>query len=401
MAVIEELLEQLVEGLAHTWHGKYRGSVARVDDPQGLGRIQAYVPRLFGKEASGWAMPCAPYAGPDQGLFTVPEPGAGVWIEFEEGDLSRPIWSGMWWGAPTEDDVDSGDSTALRHSGADTEVPQHQLKDPPRGPGTPAEPGVRIFKSASGHHIVLDDRPEHRRVEIQDAFGNRFVFDKNGLSTMISNERVDNQGARTVEVLQDDVLKISGSRTYSSGDLDMTVKGNREVTSTGSLTETANSGAYRRTVGAEGVNLITGGPMTERIQGKHDVRVTGAAEITASGGIGLSAGRGFNVSTLGSVGIHATLPELPSLNAVELDAVLGNVSINTRLGMLQLGGLMATSPLVLGDGLAIHHTLLAIISKAYFPPAAIGYGPAMDIWASLTMPLDLSFFAFVKRYPVG
>ena len=399
--MIEELLEQLIDSLAHTWHGKYRGSVARNDDPEGLGRIQAYVPRLLGEETTGWAMPCAPYAGPDQGFFTVPEPGSGVWIEFEGGDLSRPIWSGMWWGAPTEDDVAAADSTAGRHSRANTEVPQHQIQNPPLGPGTPAEPGVRILKSASGHHIVLDDRPDHRRIEIHDAHGNRFIFDRDGLTTIVSNERVDNTGARTVEVLQDDTLTVSGSQSISTGEFLHEIEGSRTVKASGTLTETARGGNYSRTVGADGVTIKTGGPLTERISGRHSVRVTGATQISSSGGGGISAGRGFNVSSLGSVGLHAMMPELPSLNAVEIDAVLGNVSINTFVGMLRLGGMTAISPVVLGDGLAIHHTMLALLSRAYFPPAALAYGPAMDIWAAMTVPLDLSMFAFVKRYPVG
>ena len=33
------------------------------------------------------------------GLFTVPMIGSGVWIEFEAGDVSRPIWTGCWWGS--------------------------------------------------------------------------------------------------------------------------------------------------------------------------------------------------------------------------------------------------------------------------------------------------------------
>ena len=43
-------------------------------------------------------MPATPYAGTLAGLFTVPMVGSGVWIEFEAGDVSRPIWTGGWWG---------------------------------------------------------------------------------------------------------------------------------------------------------------------------------------------------------------------------------------------------------------------------------------------------------------
>ena len=98
--MIEELLQQLIERLDNRYYGKYRGYVSNVSDPENTGRIKAYVPRLLGEAETGWALPCTPYAGPDQGLYTIPDVGAGVWIEFEGGDLSRPLWSGMWWGKP-------------------------------------------------------------------------------------------------------------------------------------------------------------------------------------------------------------------------------------------------------------------------------------------------------------
>jgi hypothetical protein len=101
------------------------------------------------------------------------------------------------------------------------------------------------------------------------------------------------------------------------------------------------------------------------------------------------------------VSIQGAVAELPSLDAVSIQGGLGNISINTFLGFMQLGGLAATSPLVLGDGLMIHHTMLAVLSRAYFPPAAIAYGPLMDVWAAATAIIDLSLFARVKRFPVG
>ena len=38
---------------------------------------------------------CVPYAGPKVGFVMLPEVGSGVWIEFEGGDVSYPIWTGM------------------------------------------------------------------------------------------------------------------------------------------------------------------------------------------------------------------------------------------------------------------------------------------------------------------
>ena len=77
--------------------GKYRGQVEDVDDPQARGRLRARIPDVLGNALSGWALPCAPFAGDGVGFFAVPERGTGVWVEFEAGDPSRPIWSGCWW----------------------------------------------------------------------------------------------------------------------------------------------------------------------------------------------------------------------------------------------------------------------------------------------------------------
>lgn len=72
--------------------GKFRGTVSDNSDPQMQGRIRARAPSVLGETETGWATPCAPYAGPQAGFFSIPPVGAGVWIEFEAGDVSRPIW---------------------------------------------------------------------------------------------------------------------------------------------------------------------------------------------------------------------------------------------------------------------------------------------------------------------
>ncbi len=96
---IEEIATSVLEHQADRFYGKYRGIVAVNVDPMNMGRLQAMVPEVLGEVPSTWAMPCTPYAGTMAGLYTVPPPGSGVWIEFEAGDVSRPIWSGCWWGA--------------------------------------------------------------------------------------------------------------------------------------------------------------------------------------------------------------------------------------------------------------------------------------------------------------
>ena len=83
-------------------HGKFRGKVTDINDPLLIGRIRAKVPDVMGDEDSGWAMPCAPFGGSGAGFFALPTVGAGVWIEFEQGDPDYPIWSGCWFGSMAE-----------------------------------------------------------------------------------------------------------------------------------------------------------------------------------------------------------------------------------------------------------------------------------------------------------
>jgi hypothetical protein len=83
--------------------GKYRGIVLNNFDVDGIGRIQV---ALAGPGnpliPSNWAMPCLPTAGFQMGMVAIPPIGAGVWIEFEQGDLDYPIWTGCYWGSAAE-----------------------------------------------------------------------------------------------------------------------------------------------------------------------------------------------------------------------------------------------------------------------------------------------------------
>ena len=66
--------------------GKYRGKVENNLDPLQQGRLQVSVPAVLGEGRLSWAMPSAPFAGPQVGLFAIPPQGANVWVDFEGGD---------------------------------------------------------------------------------------------------------------------------------------------------------------------------------------------------------------------------------------------------------------------------------------------------------------------------
>lgn len=138
--MFEELLARLIDKVENRYYGKYRGFVSDNQDPDNLGRLKAKVPSLLKDEETGWALPCLPYGGAsEQGFFAIPEVNAGVWIEFEGGNLAYPVWVGTWWS--------SG------------ERPES------------ATPDKKVIKTKSGNKIVLDDTSGSEVIEISDASG--------------------------------------------------------------------------------------------------------------------------------------------------------------------------------------------------------------------------------------
>ena len=395
--MIEDLLQQLIERLDNRYYGKYRGYVSNVTDPQNTGRIKAYVPRLLGEAETGWCMPCSPYAGPDQGLYTIPDVGAGVWIEFEGGDLSRPLWSGMWWGKPEQGDIDQPDSTA-RVAPETSEIPKEAYPD------RIVEPGVRILKSATGHYILLDDRPDTARVEIRDSLGNRIILDKDGLTMLAGNQTTVNEGNQVTEVDGNSTLRVSGDQAEEvHGGSTRTVDGDVALNVKGGYSESFDIAGYTRTIDHTGVAETFTGPKSDQVRGAYTRRVSGAVDDTAMGGFGLTSGGNVQIAAGKAFKVAAVMPDMPgpSINAISMDALIGNLSFNTMLGFAQFGGMSAISPMVLGDGLAIHFVMLAQILKAVNPLTAMAYGPLLDVWAAMTPLLDWSYFGFVKRFPFG
>jgi hypothetical protein len=69
-------------------YGIYRGNVLNTADPMMKGRIQVRVPAIA-VVASDWALPCREYRS-----TALPQVGSVVWVMFEGGDPSYPVWMG-------------------------------------------------------------------------------------------------------------------------------------------------------------------------------------------------------------------------------------------------------------------------------------------------------------------
>lgn len=125
---------------ADRYFGLYRGQVKNNVDPLLLGRLQVAVPSVPGASQLSWAMPCVGYGGSDVGFFALPPVGANVWVQFEEGNSSDPVWMGLFW-----------DSTT-------------------RPPASPPVELMKVFKT-SGITITITDTPGAAMFEIKTDMG--------------------------------------------------------------------------------------------------------------------------------------------------------------------------------------------------------------------------------------
>ena len=71
----------------------YRAVVDENHDPQQRGRLQVSVPSVG--VSSSWAEACLPPV--PMVLLALPTVGSTVWVQFENGDRRRPVWTGIVW----------------------------------------------------------------------------------------------------------------------------------------------------------------------------------------------------------------------------------------------------------------------------------------------------------------
>lgn len=151
----EDALMDVVDRLRNRFFGKYRGAVTDID--ASTLRIKAMVPAVLADQPTGWCRPCVPYAGPNVGLAFLPEIGAGVWIEFEGGDVSYPIWTGCYW--------------------RDGEQPSD------------AAPAIKAIVTKSGHKILLDD--DGTTITISDQNNNTITLSSDGITLQRGGNQIE------------------------------------------------------------------------------------------------------------------------------------------------------------------------------------------------------------------
>jgi len=204
------------------FYGNYRGKVVDVDDPYRSGRIKVEVFGVFDDlpvDALPWAIYADTLMGGqgEIGGFIVPDLESHVWVFFEEGDHTQPVYFA---GAP-----------ARPHG-----PPQKDNGEYPRN---------KAFRTMAGHYIEIDDTPGDTRIKLYHTSG--------------TETEIDHEGNVDQYVVKNVTQQIDGN-------VDQTVNKNVTQLVKGNVDQTVN----------KNVDRLIEGNLSEQIKGDYTIKVNGS-----------------------------------------------------------------------------------------------------------------------------
>jgi uncharacterized protein involved in type VI secretion and phage assembly len=191
------------------FYGVTVGVVTNNQDPDGLGRVKVRFPWLSDEDESHWARVLTPMAGPQRGLWLLPEPEDEVLVAFEHGRVEFPYILGALWNG----------------------------KDAPPADNSDGKNNLRLLKSRSGHVIQLDDTEGAENIKIVDKSGNNSITidAKTNAITITADAEVTIQSAngklilkgKGIEITSQDAVKIEASQNMDlKAGPQLNIKGN-------------------------------------------------------------------------------------------------------------------------------------------------------------------------------
>jgi len=312
--------------------GKYRGTVLDNVDPLAMGRLLVEVPQVPAA-AENWAMPCVPYAGFQVGFFAMPEIDANVWVEFEGGNPSFPIWAGCFW--------------------AEGHAPLPFAEDPL----------CKVFKTP-GNMLLLDDTPGEGGVTLTSGppavEGNVIMLKFSsegvlltappGVLNMSPEEGITLEFPPCVLSMSEEELSTAIAETGIVMTEEATVVTSPDVSVEAEAAVEVNAGAGIVLDAVGGIDLTAGAGIAQEAEGGIDLTAGAGIAQEAGGGIDLTAGAAIAQEAGGVIELAAgggIAMESPAM-AFETAAMEITAALGTWLGTLNVEGLitMDTMPVM-------------------------------------------------------
>ena len=174
---MEDNLDQTLRDYGLEYFGRfyscYRGNVIDNRDPDNRGRLKVNVPQIHADDTPDtWCESKGMPAGANSGLFIVPAIGDLVWITFECGDPSHPIWE-------------------YGHYRDKKSAPEMARR---------AKPDNYVFQSPKGQRIELDDQSQS--ITITGVNDNVIKLHKDGRVT------IENKAENLKDIISDLMTEI-------------------------------------------------------------------------------------------------------------------------------------------------------------------------------------------------
>lgn len=287
------------------WLGKYRGIVSDRQDPNKQGCIRLLIPDVMGGVESNWALPCFP-----SNDFRVPENGDQVWVEFEQGDVDRPIYvghtpstsSGAKAAAPNQIAEDDDTTALLIGKGGgkvvtvDSDGETVSILEPVTI-SQPQYPDVRSMRVGKCF-VEVDGTPNEERIHLYHPSGAYYEI---GQSGQIRQKGMGNH----TEWLRGSKLEVT------TGQKQVVVSG-KEVTD--------NKKSVRRNYRAERVTSIEGSE-TKNVAGNEVDDIAGSRSVLVGGALSTQASQISSISlgnrSEATMGAKDTLVTGPMITTVQ------------------------------------------------------------------------------------
>lgn len=184
------------------------GIVIENVDPEKLGRVRVKFPTLHGEPSSFWLRLVAPHAGPDQGLYAVPEIDTEVLVAFLQGSHDVGVVLGQLWNGKDKPPPEAEGASMELWTGTVSKAKATE------GSKDLDSNDRRLWRSRSGHVLVFDDTSGAESIQLRDRTGDLVLLFDTATKTVFLQS---GSGDLHLRAAQDIYIEAGRDILYESG----------------------------------------------------------------------------------------------------------------------------------------------------------------------------------------